>query len=258
MTDEEYRAFLTVLYKTHVLPRLPRVRRGFHHHMMEEWHYHLDQVARSARLLRYIDNYCDDGGDVYSTFTPDRLASAVRDTRSGLSFANRVVEEAGFMDVYERHTIEILSGLQPQHIPEVDKDVLRDMGSPDPEAELAEMVYRSKANRERFMRMCNEVSFRQQLENAEEKIAVAQKEFDEIKKMETKKDEKEHPKKSRRWFKGLGQISQGAALSIANVALAAGVINFPVSPETQTWGTIASVATGIGTVLSGVGDLRNE
>jgi hypothetical protein len=34
--------------------------------------------------------------------------------------------------------------------------------------------------------------------------------------------------------------------------------HLPVSPETQTWGAIASVATGIGTVLSGVGNLRNE
>jgi hypothetical protein len=68
----------------------------------------------------------------------------------------------------------------------------------------------------------------------------------------------ETPKKSRRWFKGLGQIAQGAAFSIANVALAMGALQFQVSPETQTWGAIASVTTGIGTVLSGIGDLRNE
>jgi len=66
------------------------------------------------------------------------------------------------------------------------------------------------------------------------------------------------PKKSRRWFKGVGQVAQGSALSIANVALAIGVLKLPVSAETQTWGAIASVATGIGTVLNGVGDLRNS
>ncbi|HEY6250872.1 MAG TPA: hypothetical protein VI685_13005, partial [Candidatus Angelobacter sp.] len=65
-------------------------------------------------------------------------------------------------------------------------------------------------------------------------------------------------KKSRRWFKGLGQIAQGASLSIANVALAVGILKFPVSPETQTWGAVASVATGVATVLSGIGDLRGE
>lgn len=31
-----------------------------------------------------------------------------------------------------------------------------------------------------------------------------------------------------------------------------------LSAETQTWGAIASVTTGIGTILNGVGDLRNE
>jgi hypothetical protein len=69
---------------------------------------------------------------------------------------------------------------------------------------------------------------------------------------------KKIPKKSRRWFKGLGQISQGAALSIANIGLAINVFKLPVSPETKTWGAIASVTTGIGTVLNGIGDLRNE
>lgn len=46
--------------------------------------------------------------------------------------------------------------------------------------------------------------------------------------------------------------------SIANVALAAGTLQFPVSPAMQTWGAMASVITGTGTVLSGIGDLRNE
>ena len=68
----------------------------------------------------------------------------------------------------------------------------------------------------------------------------------------------ETQKKSRRWFKGLGQIAQGSAFSIANVALAVGALKFPVSPETQTWGAVASVSTGVCTVLSGIGDLRNE
>jgi hypothetical protein len=86
----------------------------------------------------------------------------------------------------------------------------------------------------------------------------AEKEFEQLKKLEPERLTEKTSKKSRRWFKGLGQIGQGAALSIANVALAVGVIRFPVSPETQTWGALASVATGIGTVLNGVGDLRSE
>lgn len=49
MTDDEYREFLAVLVRRHVQPKLPRLRRRFHHHMMEEWHYHLDQAERLTR-----------------------------------------------------------------------------------------------------------------------------------------------------------------------------------------------------------------
>jgi hypothetical protein len=131
------------------------------------------------------------------------------------------------------------------------------MGSPDADAELAELVYRVRAYRERAGRVSHEVSTRHQLRQVAEAVDRAAKQFDELKKLEPKQLA-EAPKKSRRWFKGLGQIGQGTVLSIANVALAVGAIKFPVSPETQTWGALASVATGIGTVLNGVGDLLNE
>lgn len=258
MTDDEYRAFLTVLFKRHVRPRLPRVRSRFHHHMMEEWSYHLDQAQRAARVLRYIEAYCGDGDDPYETFTLERLSRAVNDTRSCLEFSNRSVDESGFIDAYEGHVSEILMGLRPEHLPDLDKEVLRDMGSPDPETELAELVFRVRAERERSVTMRQEVSVRQQLRNVEERVARAAQEFDELKKSQAERESTGMPKKPRRWFKALGQIGQGAALSIANVALAVGAIHFPVSPETQTWGAVASVTTGIGTVLSGVGDLRNE
>ena len=139
----------------------------------------------------------------------------------------------------------------------MDQEVIRDTGSSDAEAELAELVYRARAYRNRAERMAQEVSPRQQLRHVAEQVARIQKEFEEFSASQTEQPP-EPPKKSRPWFKGLGQIGQGAALSIANVALAVGVIQFPVSPETQPWGALASVATGIGTVLTGVGELRNE
>jgi sulfatase maturation enzyme AslB (radical SAM superfamily) len=114
MTDEEYREFLTFLFERYVRPRLPRVRRRFHHHMMEEWCYHLDQVQQASHVLRYIEAYCDDNGDIYRTFTLERLTRAVSDTRYSLEFSDRTAEEAGFLDAFEAHADDILSGLQPQ------------------------------------------------------------------------------------------------------------------------------------------------
>lgn len=80
------------------------------------------------------------------------------------------------------------------------------------------------------------------------------------------RDENEAPRHARnpperkqpRIFKGLGQIVQGAAMTVADVGLAVGAFHFPVSPETQSWGALASVTAGVGTVMNGVGDLRGE
>lgn len=258
VTEAEYREFLTYLFERYVRPRSPRLRRRFHHHMEDEWNYHIDQAARAAQVLRFIESHCDSDEEVYDTFTVERLGRAVADTRHSCEFGNRVMEEAGFLDAYEAHAVAIIRGLQPQHLPEVDREVLRELGSQNPDVELRGLVYQAKASLENAEKMSREVTVRQQLRHAESQLAEANREFDEEKKLNNQKSEGGHPKKSRRWFKGLGQISQGAALSIANVALAAGVLRFPVSPETQTWGAVASVTTGIGTILSGLGDLRNE
>lgn len=257
MTDQEYREFLAFLFERHVRPRLTHVRRRFHHHMMEEWDYQMDKAAQATHVLRFIESYCENDEDIYRTFTAERLARAVSDTRYSFDFSNRTVEEAGFLDVFEDHTKEILEGLEAKHLPDAEREVLKDLGSSNPELELRVLVLGAKAMCDRLNRSRQEVPIRQELRQIEERLERAEKLFGEDA-TEKKIGPGEKPKKSRRWFKGLGQIAQGSALSIANVALAVGALKFPVSPETQTWGAVASVATGICTVLSGIGDLRNE
>ena len=100
MTDEEYREFMAVLVRRHVRPRLPRLRRHFHHPMMEEWHYHLDQAERSVRIFRFIEDNCDDGDDIYDTISPARVTRAVSETKYSLDFSNRTLEESGFLDAF--------------------------------------------------------------------------------------------------------------------------------------------------------------
>jgi hypothetical protein len=258
MTDDEYREFLTFLFERYVRPRIPRIRRRFHHHMMEEWYYHIDQAARAAHVLRFIESYCEDDDDVYRTFTVERITRAVSDTRYSFDFSNRTTEEAGFFDAFEAHTREILEHLQPSHLPDAVKEVLKDMGSPNPEGEIRALVFQARASYDRIAQSTRELPIRQQLRHAQERLQEAEHDFEEKKKKDNEGAPLETPKKSRRWFKGLGQMAQGSALSIADIALAVGALKFPVSPETQTWGAVASVSTGICTILSGVGDLRNE
>ena len=258
MTDDEYREFLTFLFERYVRPRIGRVRRRFHHHMMEEWVYHLDQAQHALHVLRYIEINCDSDDDIYRTFTLERLTRAVSDTRSAVEFGRSYGRGSWVSRRLEVHADDILSGLQAHHLPDADREIFREMGSPNPDMELRALVLRAKSSRDRLRRNSNQLSIRQQLKHAEERVGEAQQEFERTQKALEKGPEKEQSSKSRRWFKGMGQIAQGAALSIADVALAAGAFNFPVSPETQTWGAVASVTTGVGTILNGVGDLRNE
>ena len=45
---------------------------------------------------------------------------------------------------------------------------------------------------------------------------------------------------------------------MGNIGLAFDLLGFPVSAETKTWGSVVSVTTGVGLIMSGVGDLRGE
>src|SRR5713226_6505232 len=113
MNDQEYSEFMSYLFEGYVRPRLPRLRRRMFHHMEDEFHYHLDEAERSARLFRFIESYCDHDGDIYSTFKMERLTRAVSETRHSLNFSERIADEGGFLDAYESHETEILYGLQP-------------------------------------------------------------------------------------------------------------------------------------------------
>src|SRR5258706_3361396 len=134
---------------------------------MDDLHYHLGQAERSARILGFIESDCDDDSDIYATFKVDRLARVISDTRYGPSFSNRITEEGGFVDAYESHEIEILKGLQPDHLPKEDKEILRDMGSVNPDAELRGLVYLAKTRVRKVERQNREVSVRQELKNCE-------------------------------------------------------------------------------------------
>jgi len=167
MNDQEYAEFMSYLFERYVRPRIPRLRRRMFHHMEDEFHYHLDQAERSARVLRFIESYCDDDGDIYSTFRVERLTRAISETRNSVNFSARITEEGGFLDAYESNETEILYGLQPDHLPNEDKGILREMGSINPDVELRGLVYAAKARVRKLERQYRELSIRQELKNGE-------------------------------------------------------------------------------------------
>ncbi len=250
MNNDDYRAFLSYVFDSYVRPRLHIV---LHHFgpMGERFEYEFDRMRRAAQITRFIQAFSDNDDDVYSTLQSERLWNTVSDVGDILSRSARVLEEVGFVDALNTHYDEIVDGLSVEHLPQPELNVLRELGSDDPQRDLRALIFIMKARRNK--------TFRADRTRVEHELSRVAKEVNEAAQgMRGVTDIPPQARKPRRWFKGLGQIAQGTAVSLANVGLAIGWLRFPVSPETQTWGSLVSVTTGIGMVAAGAGDLRGE
>lgn len=256
MTNDEYKEFLKYIFDEYIQPRIHRIERYLDHPKHYHWHYEWRCLKRAVALINYIDNHCDDQNDIYRTFTLERLRRAVDEVKDGVRWNNRLAEEAGFLDAFDSHYNEIIQGLDIELFPESELEILHEFGARDPKSKLRGMIYLLKTRNKDECSYNNEMSISNQLNKIVKRLDEAESAFKETDKNST--ENKDRPKKSRRWFKGLGQIGQGAALSIGDIALAAGMLEFPASPETQTWGALVSATTGVGMILNGVGELRGE
>ena len=59
-------------------------------------------------------------------------------------------------------------------------------------------------------------------------------------------------------LKGLGGIFRGALLTIVDATLILGLRGIPLPSENKTGGAEGSITTGIGSILTGCGELRGE
>lgn len=258
MNPLEYRAFLDYVYDQYVRSRTLRLRGKYGPLIYHERYFELDRVMaglrRAVATTEYIRKHCGSDPDVYRIFTPEHIANIVSDVHRAVRFHNRIAEEAGFTEALDAHLEEIVADLDIEHLPEEDLEILRDLGSADPRTELMAMIYLVKKRLARLARYSDNLPPSRELSRAEEILSGEVEEFQ----SRTENSNLEPPQKPRRWFKGLGQIAQGTALSIGNIALAAGALALPVSPETATWGAITSSATGVGMISNGIGELRGE
>lgn len=261
MTNDEYKSFLKYVFHEFIEKRIHRLGRYFDHpKMFHEWDWQWRRLRKGLHLMRYIQDVCNDTNDIYETFRRERLAGAIDEIEDGMKWHNRLAEESGFFDAWDSHYEEIVAGLGIDLIPETEFDLLRELGFADPKAELEGIMYVVKKRTVRDQKYRNSWSISFKIKQVEKDLSEAKND------LKAKKDddpdnnsnEKRPKKKDRRWFKGIGQIGQGTALSIGDIALAAGALNFPVSPETQTFGALVSATTGVGMILTGIGELRGE
>ena len=254
MDEKEYEKFMTYLYNEYVRTRGRRLRKHFHPlEWMHGWGYEWDRLVSASNLLRYINHQCRSEEEIYRTITRERIAQLPDEIRDGVRTNRNMPEESGFMEAIDTYYDEIVEGMKLEHMPQQEFEVMRELGSSDPESELSALMYIVKSRCKTRRSYNQEVKISNQLKDLEHKLEQQEKQLKEL-----KEDSEKQPKKSRRWFKGLGQIAQGSALSFANVGLAMGAITIPVAAETAGWGAIVSSITGVGMVLNGVGEFRGE
>lgn len=253
MSRDDFRSFLQYIFDDYVRKRVDRLRlkHPFHH----DWEYELDRLRAALHVLDYIQHYCSDDESIYRTFNINALREAVEAVEQAVRRSTRGLREIGLLDAFDNYFDEILDGLDIDDFPEEEYELLRSIGFQNPKSDLQGIIYLLKVrHREWLLRRNLKRCVSSELKSATELLESAVKDL----KIEDQKTIVEQPKKSRRWFKGLGKIGRGAGVSIGDICLAAGILKFPVSPETQTWGAVVSTTAGVGMILDGIGELRGE
>jgi len=216
----------------------------------------LERLKKAVRTLRSINEICEDADDLYQTFTRERLSELIIDIRNGVNTAKRLAEATGFLDALDQYFDVMIDCLRAEHFPAGELDLLRSLGSTNPEKELEVLVFVLKARK----------PYRPILDRWEnppltsirvsEQLQRLQGELQDASTQVSFTPDQRH--KPIRWFKSLGQIGTGAAMTIFDVMAAASLLPFPVDPASQSYGAMLSVVGGIGQILNGYGEWRNE
>jgi hypothetical protein len=268
--DSQYEAYFKYLYDRDVTPGISRSRMAglsFMSGWNQELEYRLSRLAETDATLRLIAAT----PDVYHTFRAEALARLIQETARGVEMNSGDLSELGVMDTLDSEYWTLAAGMRPEHLPEEEAALLRSYGFPALADSLPGLVYFARAHaeesaaRQREIRPSIEMrnltkrlkeaaDDHQRLSEIEEELAAlkrAQKEDSAPPKQLT--DEANAKKKPHRWWKGLGQVVSGAAISLADTAFVAGPHAVVAAPA-----FLVSVTAGIGTIMQGAGDLRGE
>ena len=184
----------------------------------------------------------------------------IRAVLRALDASTDLAEEIGMIDVIEEYETLVIEGMEFDDLPKEDIHALGELGEANPRGALLSCFLKVKNHKSTRKIDYEDVPLEKSLRSIEHRLEQVEERFQEGRKTRTSKRQTaaDATRPSRRWFKGLGKIAQGSALTLADVCLAAGILVLPVDPTTQTWGAIVSSITGVGATLDGVGELRGE
>ncbi len=169
---------------------------------------------------------------------------------------NELVVDTGIADVIQDYFGEIVDGMSVDHFPKEDFEVLEQAGSSDSRREIIALVYLIKSRKEQLIRESRQVRFSQTLGEVAQRVERIENTFSQEPPKPNQSNKKTAVKRAT--FKGIGSIAQGALMTMTNITLAAGLWSVPFPPETASLGAVVSATTGIGTILTGIGELRGE
>lgn len=231
-----------------------------------EIHYGIERLQRADEVLVFLRQTGRDPDETLRDI--DALLS---DIRSGLVSTREILTESGFLELIDDHFDTLMQGVSGETLPPDEAETLDAMGFPHLAAIVREHFdvvghewrsetavgvpvareYRSKPGSGSLGAAIDGVErYQQERRQAAELQGSTES--------TQGRGNDQSPKRSRRWWKGIGQVIQGASIAVVDVGMAVGAFKFPVSPETQTYGAIVSICGGFGTMMNGVGDLWGE
>jgi hypothetical protein len=272
--NSEYEAYLKYLYDRDVAPAVSQFRMRDHPMEMElTFTYPLGRLAEADAMLRLIAVT----PDVYRTFHAQALARLIRETAGGVEQNSRVLSRLGVADILDSEYRTLAAGMRPEYLPADEAALLRSYGFPALADSLPGLVYLARAHADESAPNQREIRLSAEMDNLAERLRDAARDHERLGEIEEElaalkhaqkagsaperqlpaekslTDEAEAKKKSRRWWKGLGQVVSGAAVSLADTAFVAGPHVVVTGPA-----FLVSVTAGIGTIMQGAGDLRGE
>ena len=114
--------------------------------------------------------------DLYGIFNEKRLDQLSDDVRHAVDFINRLAGELGFLDVMDEHLDEILAEMKLEDFPAEEVEILRRLGSEDPEGELLAIIIKVKSRTLQSKRY-DELSVHQELNNVSARIEQLEGQF---------------------------------------------------------------------------------
>jgi hypothetical protein len=230
-----------------------------------EW----DEVSYALDRLRQADEVLDflrrNARDPYATLR--NVDGVLGDAESGLGALRRALDETRFSELLDDHLDTLMRALAADALPGCEAELLDALGFPnlastiEARADLLGAEWRNGTARGAVVAAeYRRAPVSQAMKMAEESVKQhrAERQSHAENARETSDVQGKPPEKQRRWWKGLGQIVQGAAIAGADIGLAIGVLHVPIPAGGETYGVVMSVTAGAGTIMNGVGDLWGE